>query len=299
MKYKIFILLATLIWGSSFVIVKDVTDELAVLWLLAIRFLSASVLLAILFLRKRKLFFKKEYIICGACFGCALFAAYYFQTIGITDTTPGKNAFLSSPYNIIVPFLAWAIGGRKPTIFNIIAAILAICGVGLIALDSDLSLRWGDVMTIIGAVFFAVHIVLVSRLSKKRDVYVLTMWQFFFAGFISIIGSLIFDDGLQISAWGIDMWGSLLYLTIGCTAVALLFQNIGLKKVPPATGALLLSFESVFGAIFSIAMGAEVLSVKIIIGFIVMFIAVLVSEYIPERLRKQKTANVLNSSDTV
>ena len=299
MKYKVYILLATLIWGSSFVIVKDVTNELAVLWLLAIRFLAASILLALIFIKKRKLFFKKEYIICGACFGCALFIAYYFQTIGVTDTTPGKNAFLSAPYNILVPFFAWFIGMRKPTIFNVLAAVLAIFGVGLIALDSDLSFRWGDAMTLIGAVFFAVHIVLVSRLSENKDIYVLTIWQFFVAGIIPLIGALIFEDSIQISSWGMDMWGSIAYLTIGCTAAALLFQNMGLKKVPPATGALLLSFESVFGAIFSIAMGAEVLTAKIIIGFFVMFFAVLVSEYLPQRLQKRKTAKELQTSNDI
>lgn len=288
MKYKLYIIIATLIWGSSFVIVKDVTGELAPLWLLAIRFIAASFLLAVLFFKKRSLFFKKEYVIYGSLFGCALFIAYYFQTIGITDTTPGKNAFLTAPYNIIVPFLAWILGMRKPTKFNIVAAVLAITGVGLIALDGDLSFRWGDAMTLVSAFFFALHIVLVSRFSQERDIYVLTIWQFFMAGFIPLIGSFIFEDPISINSWSPEMWLSMLYLTIACSAIALLLQNMGLMHLQPSTGALLLSFEAVFGTIFSVIMGAEVLTIRIVCGFAIMFLAIIVSEYLPQVLAKRR-----------
>ena len=144
-------------------------------------------------------------------------------------------------------------------------------------------------MTLIGAVFFAVHIVLVSWLSRGKDIYVLTIWQFFVAGIIPLFASLIFEQPLQLGLWGIDMWASIAFLTIGCTAAALLLQNMGLKKVPPSTAALLLSFESVFGAIFSIAFGAEVLTLRIVAGFSIVFFAIVVSEYLPQVIAKRKT----------
>lgn len=96
MLYKFLIVLATLIWGSSFVIVKDTTDTVSPAWILVVRFGLAALILALVYLKKRELYFRKDYIALGALFGFLLFMGYYLQTIGITDTTPGKNAFLTA-----------------------------------------------------------------------------------------------------------------------------------------------------------------------------------------------------------
>ena len=109
MLYKFLIVLATLIWGSSFVIVKDTTDAVSPAWILVVRFGLAALILALVYLKKRELYFRKDYIALGALFGFLLFMGYYLQTIGITDTTPGKNAFLTGTYCVMVPFFAWGI----------------------------------------------------------------------------------------------------------------------------------------------------------------------------------------------
>lgn len=114
MLYKILIVLATLIWGSSFVVVKDTTDVVSPAWILVVRFALAAFILALVYVRKRELYFRKDYIAFGALFGFLLFMGYYLQTIGITDTTPGKNAFLTGTYCVMVPFFAWAISRRRP-----------------------------------------------------------------------------------------------------------------------------------------------------------------------------------------
>lgn len=107
MKYRLLILCATLIWGSTFVLIKDMTNHISPAWILGIRFSCAAIILALIFLKKRRLYFERHHVIGGLLCGLALFLAYYLQTVGITDTTPGKNAFLTSVYCVIVPFLAW------------------------------------------------------------------------------------------------------------------------------------------------------------------------------------------------
>ncbi len=288
MLYKFLIVLATLIWGSSFVIVKDTTDAVSPAWILVVRFGLAALILALVYLKKRKLYFRRDYIALGALFGFLLFMGYYLQTIGITDTTPGKNAFLTGTYCVMVPFLAWGISKRRPHVFNIVAALMCIVGIGLVSLGSGFSMSFGDLLTLCCAVFYGLHICFVSKFSQGRDIYVLTMWQFFFVTVFSLCSGAIFEQPPHWETLSWETWASLFYLGIACTTLALLFQNIGQQKLPPSTASLLLSLESPFGVAFSVALGAEALSARMVCGFVMIFAAILVSELAPGFLAKRK-----------
>lgn len=286
MRYRLLIIVATIIWGSSFVIVKDVTNAITPAWILAVRFSAAAVIMGVIFLGRRALYFEKSHVGYGLLFGLAMFLAYYTQTIGITDTTPGKNAFLTGTYCVIVPFLAWLLLRRRPNRFNIVAAALCIAGIGFISLDGEsgeMSIRFGDAMTLVCAVFYALHIILVSKFAEGRDIYVLTLWQFVGVAACSWVVGLAFEPAPSWAALPADCWISLGYLAVACTTVALLFQNIGQAHLPPASAALLLSLEAVFGVAFSVALGAESLTPRVVIGFALVFAAIVVSEVLPER----------------
>lgn len=291
MRYKLLIVLATLIWGSSFVLVKGLTDTVSPAWILVFRFALATVLLAIVFIKKRSLFFRVEYIGLGALFGFLLFMAYYLQTIGITDTTPGKNAFLTGTYCVMVPFLAWVIQRKRPHLFNIIAACICIAGIGLVSLSGGFTMSFGDALTLCCAVFYGLHICFVAKFSFHRDIFVLTMWQFAFVTLFSLISGALFEPMPDWGGLDAQTWGGLLYLAIGCTTLALLFQNMGQQKLPPSTSALLLSLESPFGVAFSVAFGAEMLTARMVLGFVLIFAAILVSELAPGFLQKKKEAS--------
>ena len=282
MLYRLLIVAATLIWGSSFVIVKDTTDVLSPAWILVVRFAMAAILLAVFLIKRKDLYFKKEYVGYGALLGLLLFCAYYFQTIGITDTTPGKNAFLTGTYCVMVPFLAWWIAKRKPNAFNIVAAIMCVAGIGFVSLDSGLTMRFGDAMTLGGAVFYALHICAVAKVSQGRDIFVLTMWQFAFVAVFSCIAGLVFEPAPDFASLQPEAWWSLVYLGVGCTALALLFQNVGQQKLAPSTASLLLSLESPIGVLFSVLLGAEVLNGRMMFGFALIFAAIIVSEVLPD-----------------
>ena len=289
--YKLLIVAATIIWGSSFVIVKDITSYISPAWILFIRFSIAALILALVFWKKRALFFKKEYLLYGCLFGLALGSGYYLQTVGIQYTTPGKNAFLTGTYCVMVPFLAWAVTYRAPTKFNLVAAFLCIAGVGFISLNGESDVNIGDLFTLACAVFYAVHIILVSKFSKGRDIYVLTMWQFATVAVLSLGIGIGFESiPSYLFSLGFEQYLSLGYLAVACTAVALLFQNVGQAHVPPASASLLLSLESPFGVAFSVAFGAEVLTGQVMIGFVLVFAAILVSEVLPAKLALQKAS---------
>jgi len=266
---------ATLIWGSSFVIVKNTVDVLPVFFLLAVRFSIAFIVLAVIFAKRLKQI-DKNYLWQGGIIGLCLFIAYASQTFGITDTTPGKNAFLTAIYCVIVPFLFWITDKSKPDFFNILAAFLCILGIGFVSLKSNLSICYGDLLTMLGGFFFATHIVAIKRFSNGRDPVILTIIQFAYCSVFSLICTLIFEP--RITRIEPNMIGGIMYLAIGCTAIGLLLQSVGQKYTTPSGAAIILSLESVFGVSFSILLAGEVMSKRLVFGFCMIFISVIISE---------------------
>lgn len=269
---------ATLIWGSSFVIMKDTVEDIPTFYLLAVRFISAAVLLAAFGFKSLKMLDKKC-LVHGAVLGALLLAAYAFQTFGLKVSTPGKNAFLTTIYCIVVPFLYWAISGRRPDKYNICAAIMCLAGIGLLSLERDFSINYGDCLTLVGGFFFACHIVALAKATEKYPVLLVTILQFLTAGLISFGCALLFEEFPEKIPG--EAIASLTYLTVFATAGSLLLQSIGQKYTHPSTAAVLLTLESVFGAAISLVLGRDQPSVKLFAGFIVIFIAVLISEQKP------------------
>lgn len=286
---KLSLLLATLIWGSSFIIMKDALDDITTFYLLAIRFTGAFALLGIVFWKKCKQI-RKDVVFAGFVMGTALIAAYAFQTFGLIETTPGKNAFLTAGYCILVPFLFWAISGTRPDRFNVAAAILCIVGIGLVALDDQLTIGRGDLLTLVCCIFYALHIVVSAQFTRTMDVMLLTISQFFFAALWSWGMAFFFEPPLVVTEMSREIWLVLGYLCVFATAGALGLQTFGLKYTSPSAGALILSLESVFGVIFSIMVGAETVTARLLVGFVVIFIAIIVSETKLEFLQKKKRA---------
>lgn len=284
---RLALLLATIIWGSSFIIMKDALDNIGTFFLLAVRFTGACILLAIVFFKKLKKM-NKEVVKSGFVMGTALITAYILQTFGLAETTPGKNAFLTAGYCILVPFLFWAVAGTRPDRYNIIAAVLCIAGIGLVALDDNLTMGRGDVLTLMCCAFYALHIIVSARYTQTYDVMLLTLLQFFFAALWSSLLCILFEPLPAVAEIPPYTWFSLAYLCVFATAGALLMQTYGLKYTSPSAGALILSLESVFGVIFSIMVGAEAVTPRLLIGFAVIFIAIVISETKLEFLFKKK-----------
>jgi drug/metabolite transporter (DMT)-like permease len=266
---------AALIWGSSFFMMKHVVAVFPTHYLLAIRFTAAAVLLAASF-RKRLYRPGRRTLLAGLAVGGTMFVAYAFQTLGLTGTTPGKNAFLTAVYCVIVPFLYWLIDRRRPDRFNIAAAFLCLLGIGLVSLDGDLSMGRGDALTLVCGFFFACNIVAVARFSREIDLIVLTIFQFAVAAACCWICALAFERfPPQIPG---SVLGELVYLTLCVSTLAYLCQNFGLKHEEPTAAAIILSLECVFGVLFSLIFYGERLTLRLATGFAVIFLAVIISE---------------------
>ena len=282
---RLALLLATLIWGSSFVVLKNTLDTVPILLLLAVRFIGAGVLLSAVFWKKLRLI-DKSYLASGAIIGLFLFLAYTFQTYGLARTTPGKNAFLTAFYCMLVPFLFWITDKKRPDRYNIIAALMCITGIGLVSLTDSLTIESGDLLTLIGGFFFGAHIVVVAKFSKKKDPVLITILQFFYCGIFAAVGSILFETAPH--GWIGNAWIPLLYMMVFCTGVTLLCQNWGQAHLPPSNAAILLSLESVFGVIFSVIIYHEALTPRLLSGFCLIFAATIVSETKLDFLKRSK-----------
>ena len=274
----------TFLWGTSFVVLKSALDAMPTLWILAIRFLGAALLMA-LFGARQLAKLDRSYWKGGAVMGVFLTAAYIIQTYGLVYTTPGKNAFLTATYCVLVPFLWWVIRRQKPERSHVIAAVICFVGIGLVSLQEHLTINPGDLITIFCGLFYGLHIIATSVWAKDRDAVLLSMVQFLTAAVICFaLAPLVSPFPSQVPS---DTWLRIVYLCIMCTGVCFLLQTIGQKYTPANEVAIFLTLESVFGAAISVLFFHEKLTVQVFCGFVLIFLAVLISETKPAFLQRK------------
>lgn len=143
---KLGLLFITVIWGSAFVVVKDVSSVMPPSYIVVIRFAFATVVLSMIFW-KRLLRLGRTELLGGLIIGFFNFLGFELQTYGLQKTTAGNSAFLTAIYCVIVPFLAWIVRKKKPGAYNIISAFLCIAGVGLLSLRSGFHMNPGDLLS--------------------------------------------------------------------------------------------------------------------------------------------------------
>lgn len=275
--WKVLLLSAALVWGYSFTTMKDALDTIAPFCLIYLRFLPAAAMMFALFRKRIIAHLNVRNLGVGLGMGALMWAAYGFQTLGLAQTTAGKSAFLTGTYCILVPFMSWALNKEKLTRYNLGAALLCLGGIALVALDS-VSFNVGDMVTLAGAIFFALQMAVASKYGRSMDINVITFWMFVGNGVLSLITSLIIEPQPALSVWTPQMLGVMAFLSLGCTCAALLIQNVGLAHVPASTGSLLLSMESPSGVFFSVLLMGEMLTPRLVAGFALIFLSIVLSE---------------------
>lgn len=276
------LLLTALIWGSAFAVVKTSLDSFPPAALITMRYVIATALTAIAFRRHLKGLSSAD-VARGAGVGLVLCAAYVVQTIGLSHTTAGKNAFLTAIYVMLVPFIGRVFFGQKLRRANLLAAGLMLLGIGALSLDGESGgLNVGDGLTVVCSVLFAAHIIAVERCQRKTDTYALIVLQFAFCALFAGAYTLIFERG-QAIAFTRESVGGLLYLAVFSTTIAMSLQNIGQSMAPASHASILLSLESVFGVLFSCLLLGEVVTPRMLLGFAVIFAALLLSELAPRK----------------
>lgn len=218
---------------------------------------------------------------CGLIMGIFLTLAYLFQTYGIKYTTASKNAFITALYVVLVPFLYWKISKKRPGLNQIAAGLVAVIGLALLTLKHESGINLGDALTFLCGVCFAVHMICTEEYTKRCDPILLATVQVAAVGVFNWLlapfldGPGAFDPAILLHK---SLILGLLYLSLICTTVGFLIQTVGQKYLSANTVSLLLSLEAVFGTLFSVIFLGEVLTGRMILGCVLMFSALLLSE---------------------
>ena len=280
---KLMIAACALAWGFSFFVMKDATAQFPVFWLLLVRFGISAALMLACFWRRIRDNLSAPVVRTGVLLGAFYGIAYVLQTYGIVYTTPGKNAFLTGVYCALVPLCAWLLGHGRPRRMSVIAAAVTLVGAGMVVLDGGLPLNVGDGLTLAGSVFYALEMVVVADAGRGRDVWALTFWQFLTVAVMMAVGHLLVEQPPAAEAFTAVNVVALLFLALVCSFGCLALLNYALTKVDPAAGSLLSSLESPSGVAFSVAFGYESLTPRLLGGFALIFLGIVLSE-VGERL---------------
>ncbi len=289
------LIVAAALWGGSFVILKGALDVLPPSWLLGIRFVLSGLLMTLVLWHRLSARLDRSHVVAGIALGVSGGLGYLIQNLGLVDTTPGHNAFLTATYCVMVPFLHWVVARVRPSAANVVAAGMALAGVGMLSLGGaePFSLRWGDWMTIVGAFWFAVQIEVMVAAARGRDVLTMTVVEFYVMGLVCLVYGVVAQPLPSLSTLGgVDFWLQMGYLVVLSSCVCTVIQNVGQAHVPPAQASLLLSLESVFGVAFSVLIYGEPLTLQLALGFSMVFGAILLSELAPARASRPEFLRV-------
>lgn len=287
-KGSFMLLITSLIWGTAFVAQSEGMNYVEPFTYNALRtLLGGVVLIPIILIFKwagkrrgaaQKECSKKDTVIGGICCGVVLFIASSFQQAGIVYTTAGKAGFVTALYIVIVPLLGIFVHKRVPLKMWLFVAI-AIAGFWLLCIKEDFRVSFGDLLVLVCAFFFAVHIMVIDHFNAKNtDGMLMSCIQFFTAGILMTICMFAFEapriDNIYAAGF------TILYAGIMSSGVAYTLQIIGQKYTAPTVATLLMSLESVFAALSGWLILHERMSVKEFCGCVLVFAAVILAQFV-------------------
>jgi len=271
-RSDIILLTASIIWGFAFAFQKKGMDFIGPFLFTGLRFILGSlVVLPFLFRKGEQGGFKESIIL-----GFLLFAGVSLQQVGIVYTTAGKAGFITGLYVVFVPVAGYLMGIRTRR-FTWIGAGLAIVGLYLLSIRGRFYPEKGDLLVLLGAVFWTFHVIYISKFTKGKDPLKLAFGQFLVCGILGMGVAFVLED---ISMSGVfDAGIPLLYAGVLSSGIAYTLQVVGQKRAHPSHAAVILSLESLFAAIGGFLLLHEVMTPKEILGAALMLTGMMISHF--------------------
>ncbi|WJE50680.1 DMT family transporter [Bacillus cereus] len=275
LKADLMLLMVTFFWGASILLTKVGLNYMQEYNLIALRFIIAFLLSGIVFYKHlSKIDFRT--IKYAFILAAILFIVYIFATFGTKYTSVSNAGFLMSLTVIFIPVLSSIFLKQRPEKKVILGVVLTIVGIGLLTLNSQLKIGYGDILCILCALFYAVHIIITGTITKKVNSISLGVLQLGFVGLFSIIFSMFMENPKLPST--VESWFSILVLSIFCTAMAFIVQIIAQQYTSPTHTGLIFSLEPVFSAGFAFFFTGETLTVKGYLGATLILLSVIIAE---------------------
>ncbi|MDG4549361.1 MAG: DMT family transporter [Candidatus Contendobacter sp.] len=282
LKAEALLLLAAVIWGFAFVAQRVGMDHVGPFTYNGVRFvLGVLSLLPLLWLGRRSVVpiapnGWRPILGGGLLAGLILFAGASLQQVGIVHTTAGKAGFITGLYVVIVPVLGLFWGHRTPW-STWAGAALAVAGLYLLTLTDDFTLAEGDGLVLLGALFWAGHVLVIGWLSGRHvEPVLLACLQFVVCGVLSLAVAVVTEPITLAGLWGGAM--PILYGGLLSVGVAYTLQVVAQRDAPPAHAAIILSLETGFAALGGWLLLNETLSGRGLLGCALMFAGMLISQ---------------------
>jgi len=269
------LLLVTAIWGTTFVLVKDVTHVLPPLTFIALRFSIGFAALAVLFHRRLRRATRHE-VLAGLLIAVFLYVGFLAQTLGLQTTSASVTAFITGLSTVIVPLAAFLLLRHRPSTNALVGVGLATAGLGLLTVKDDLSLSPGDLLVLACAFSFALHIVLVGKYAPKLDTVVLAVVQIGAVALASWPLALVLEQPTLVAPP--QAWLNVAFLGVVATGLVFYIQNVAQRFTSPTHTALIFTMEPVFAAFFAYLWLGEVIAGRGLLGAALILAGMLVAE---------------------
>lgn len=267
------LLAVTAVWGSTFFLIKDLLDRIPVVDFLGVRFAIAALLLFVLAPRaigRLSADVKRRSMYAGLIYG----VAQIMQTAGLAHTDASVSGFVTGMYVVATPVLAALIFRQRIPGFVWIAVSLSTIGLAILSLRG-FSIGYGEFITFLSALLYALHIVALSRWASARDAYAMATIQM---GVIAVMCLLVAAPGGIEFAVSARDWVAVLYMAVAASALAMLAQTWAQAHLSAPRAAILMTMEPVFAATFAIAFGNESLGPRVLVGGAFVLAAMLIAE---------------------
>jgi len=274
-RADLMLLMITVFWGASYMLTKIGLGVLDPFNLTALRFVIAFCVSAIVFYR-HILKTDMKTVKYALILALILFGVFISMTFGLEYTTASNAGFLVSLSVVFIPIISVVFLKHKIEIKLIAGVCLAIIGIALLTLNDQLQVGGGDLLCILCALLFAVHIIVTGVYTQKVDSIALSVIQLGFVGLFSVVFS-VFTETVKLPQSGLS-WFAVLALSILCTAVGYIVQTTAQQYTSATHTGLILSLEPVFSAVFAYIFLGEVLSNRGYIGAVILLGSVLVAE---------------------
>lgn len=270
-----------LVWGATFVVVKQALDDASALLFLALRFTLAALALGLVFRPISGKFAAGRPLVAGGILaGCCLFAGYVFQTIGLKYTTPSKSAFITGLSIVMVPLLVAVFERKAPLVSEWLGVSIATAGMGLLTLTGPaLRIEKGDLLTLACATGFAAHIVVIGHYAPRFSFEALSITQIATAAALSLGTFWWVETPLLRLSPGVLVAVAITGLL--ATALAFAVQAWAQQYTTPTRTALIFALEPVFAWLTSFLMSGELLSARSSLGAVLILAGILLVELKP------------------
>lgn len=286
-KYSLILLGCSVIWGSAFVAQSAAMDYgMAPYAFTAVRMLVGALCLVPFILLRRKTALpatredRVRLVKSGVLIGLTVAVASWLQQVGLQYTTAGKGAFLTALYILLVPIVGAAFFHRKTGVWTWLCLIIGAVGLYLLSVTEAFTLEKGDALVLLCALVFTLQILLVDKFAPEFDALTLCCIEFLTAGLLSFLPMALFE-GFGFENTRPAIW-CILYCGIFSCGIAYWLQIVGQRHLPPALASLLMSFESMFGALFGALLLHERMTGRELLGCGFIFAALILSQLLPK-----------------